>query len=480
MTRLRTMFSNPKMFSEHFSISEEVLNEEGLIDPFLNVDTPLFIDPILLHKSENDLISGAATKKFHEHFSNLIKLLLHSHKENDASWKGAKRLVKLDEPLSNGLGYGTTERQGTSRSEEVKLQILRTMKEIVDIGSKDPDMVSLLSFFEENVGPDTISDLTTQVIEEFLAKITETFCKKHSIPTKLTEKTHNCSLPHFVNSKGVERAVLLVPKDIVRALPIAAQWSELSDAINETVKIRDSFNQYLAGVVTPTIREQKEALRNAALSSPNLLEEFIVAVKAHASNYDSNDDIFGYYKLREMLTNLPSLLKTSTKYDLSKGKEEVVKIVHESIQVFKDNVENGNLWEELWVGNTPKRERAAQLFYYAIADSFCKANNIDISPEANMGGGPVDFKFSVGYKIRVLVELKKSGGSVEHGYKKQLEIYKSAAKTNCGIFVVLDYGDSKGKIIRIKKFRELLIADGKPASDIIVIDARKKKSASKR
>ena len=28
-----------------------------------------------------------------------------------------------------------------------------------------------------------------------------------------------------------------------------------------------------------------------------------------------------------------------------------------------------------------------------------------------------------------------------HGYEKQLEIYKDAARTNYGIFVVVDYGD---------------------------------------
>ena len=65
-------------------------------------------------------------------------------------------------------------------------------------------------------------------------------------------------------------------------------------------------------------------------------------------------------------------------------------VVIDTINIFKHHVESGNLWEELWLGDKPKKERAAQLIYYAIADCFCKANDIDISPEANMGGGPID------------------------------------------------------------------------------------------
>src|SRR5216684_110390 len=54
---------------------------------------------------------------------------------------------------------------------------------------------------------------------------------------------------------------------------------------------------------------------------------------------------------------------------------------------------------------------------------------VDISPEANMGG-PIDFKFSRGYSARVLVEMKRSSGTVVHGYEKQLEFYKTASQTD--------------------------------------------------
>ena len=97
-----------------------------------------------------------------------------------------------------------------------------------------------------------------------------------------------------------------------------------------------------------------------------------------------------------------------------------------------------------------------------------------------MGGGPIDFKFSHGYNARVLVEMKRSSGTVRHGYEKQLEFYLDASRTNCGIFVVMDFGDLGAKLEQITTIQAERMAAGQRASDIIVIDATKKASASKR
>jgi hypothetical protein len=155
-------------------------------------------------------------------------------------------------------------------------------------------------------------------------------------------------------------------------------------------------------------------------------------------------------------------------------------VVNDTLALFKRHVETGNLWEELWVGDKPKKERASQLIYYAIADAFCKANDLDISPEANMGGGPIDFKFSRGYKARVMIEMKRSGGTVVHGYEKQLEFYRAAAQTDFAVFVVIDYGDLGNKLREIRDIQKDRLNRGERASEIVVIDATPKASASKR
>ncbi|WP_440408712.1 chromosomal replication initiator DnaA [Neorhizobium petrolearium] len=474
---------NPILFSEHFGLSSRDLENAGLIDPFLNVDTPLFIDPLLIPKSSIPVISNDALAHFRNHFSGVVRLLTISQKEGDTPWKAAQRLLSLKEPPENGLGYGTGERSGTSRPEELRETILRTMKEIVTLGAKDPEMISLMGLFEENVGPDTISDLTTRVISAQLVQLTTSFCSAHGVPTKpvkLSLGDDDVLLPHYKGINGSERAIVLVPRDIIRDLPMANDWSDVQAAIDANRAIRDKVNQFLSTIIRPTVTERKEALRRAALSSPDFMNALLQTLKEVASHYDPNKDTLGYYKLKELLHANLDELRVDLAFKLEDGPENVLKVVHKTLEHFKHHVEHGNLWEALWEGDKPKKERAAQLIYYAIADTFCEANDLDISPEANMGGGPIDFKFSKGFHARVLVEMKRSSGTVVHGYEKQLEFYQNASRTNYAVFVVLDFGDLSDKLEQIMKIRNRRIAAGERASDIVVIDARKKTSASKR
>ena len=357
---------------------------------------------------------------------------------------------------------------------------MRTSKDIIQLGSKDPEMLALMGFFEENVGPDTISDFTTRAIVRQLARITGEFCQLHGIPTDDKDGDEEDALPYFDLGDGKRKYVILVPSDIVRELPTANDMSEVYSVIIQNQKIRDRVNKFLGAGARHSLQERKDALRKTALESADLFAEFLKVIKSSAQPYNFDSDSLGYAKLKELLAADTTALKTAKTYDLTKGADQVVEVVRETIEMFKHHVEKGNLWEALWAGGVPKKERAAQLLYFAIADSFCKANNVDISPEANMGGGPIDFKFSSGYEARVLVEMKRSSGTVKHGYEKQLEFYKAAAQTFHGIFVVIDYGDLGAKLATIRQIQLKRLEAGERASDIIVIDATRKASASKR
>jgi hypothetical protein len=172
---------NPTLFSAYFGVPSAALAAAGLIDPFLDVDMPLFIDPVLLEKSSNSTINTTAIARFRQHFETLVRLLAISEVKNDAPWKVALRQPDLSEPPWNGLGYGGRGRSGSSRPKVIREAILRTSKEIITLGAKDPEMISLMGFFEEHVGPDTIGDLTTTVILEDLAAITEDFCAANGV-----------------------------------------------------------------------------------------------------------------------------------------------------------------------------------------------------------------------------------------------------------------------------------------------------------
>ena len=298
--------------------------------------------------------------------------------------------------------------------------------------------------------------------------------------TQRLDENSEAELPVYDDGSGKVRPFLLVPKDIVRDLPIANDWSDVQAAAMLNDQIRTRVSQMLAGIATPTVTEYKEALRSAALSSSDAFNHFLASVMANAKAYDADEDILGYFRLRQLMLQDKTRFEEKSNVDLTKGPEAIRDVVLEAIGMFKKHVEVGDLWKELWSGDKPKLERASQIIFQLAADAFCKANNIDMSPEANMGGGPVDFKFSSGYEANVLVELKRDTGKVKHGYEVQLEHYKKASSSFFGIFVVIDYGKLGNKLETIQDIRNKRIVAGLRASDIIVIDATPKESASKK
>lgn len=69
---------------------------------------------------------------------------------------------------------------------------------------------------------------------------------------------------------------------------------------------------------------------------------------------------------------------------------------------------------------------------------------------------------------------------MEHGYKTQLEVYKTAAKTDEGLFLVINVGKLGKKWTKILAAQKAQRKAGYPAADIVIVDATKQLSASKR
>ena len=80
---------NPVLFSTYYGIRSSLLDAAGLIDPFIDVDTEQFIDPVLLEKSSDSRICVGAVNAFRDHFENYIRLLTISARQGDAAWRGA-------------------------------------------------------------------------------------------------------------------------------------------------------------------------------------------------------------------------------------------------------------------------------------------------------------------------------------------------------------------------------------------------------
>ncbi len=470
---------HPVLFSKHFKIDPKKLDAANLLDTILNSDTKLFIDPLLIYKSQNPLIKRDGRKAIEQSFNNVIGLVDISKAEGDAAWKGAFKALNLDERAETSLGHGGAGTSGRTPPAKVRNGILRTAKQIITLGEKNPDMIPLMGLFEEGVGPDILSDMTTNFILPILCEITEQFCSANGVPSRaFGPRYSNRNLPE--NPYRPDEPVVLVPRDLLRDLPLAADWSDVSRVVLEVQEVRDAVNQMFGNFAKANVTDKKRAIREISLKSVRILRLIISAVAGASESYDEKADLDGFYQFRKILYQDPQVFAGMVKPPATMDAATLRSTVLSIIDQFKKLVEHNNMWELLWNGDSPRHERASQLLFFAVANVMCAVNNVDISPETNSGGGPVDFKFSTGFHGRLVVEMKLSKGTVESGYKNQLKIYKDAAATSAGIFVVMDIGGMGMKLRKIQRMRDVAIAAGEQADDIIVIDAKRKASASKR
>lgn len=148
------------------------------------------------------------------------------------------------------------------------------------------------------------------------------------------------------------------------------------------------------------------------------------------------------------------------------------------IGIFKEWVENNRGWALIQDSPANKREKAVQRFIHLGAKYYVEKNNLDLSCEADEGRGPVDLKLSHG-KDKTLAEIKlSSNGQYLHGYEAQVQEYGAAERTRNLIFVFVDVGNP-GRLETIKKLHRNNQLEGKSCPELVIIDAKKRESASK-
>ncbi len=471
---------NPLQFSRHFGVSPARLSALGVLDPTLNVDAKLFIDPLLFKFSKHPEMRQAdgTYKKF---FADVIKLLVVSRAENDLAWRAAYKKLLFKEIKGTCLGYGAASIHGRGPGPKLARRLTATAKEIVDLGIRDPDLFISLPLLEEDVGPDLISDMATSIILPNLVQFNERVQGALKVPREEFE-LNGLDASLAVNPVETPRTpVLLVPKDVLRDLPIANDWDDVCKAAQETAVLRSKVNKLIGEIWQAKTRKDKKAIRESVLASHEAFNTLLQTIhQTIPSSYDFDADPEGllvWRRIHETIAkDFPLILKAAEPVDL----KQADKVVSQIIAQFQHLIENRGLSKELWHDGKRRNEKSVQRLFFAVADSYCKANNLDISPEADTGTGEIDFKFSHGYNCRILVEIKLSDNpKVVGGYEKQLDAYKKAEHTMRATYIVINVGKMGKKDKEILKLHRARKKEGLPASEIVLIDGSIKASASK-
>lgn len=474
------LIRDPLRFSAHFGIRPAELTRLGVLDATLNVDTKLFIDPLLLEDSRPREMKRAA-KTFRRYFEDVARLLAASCQRNDVPWRSARAKLAFAEVKGTCLGYGGASIDGSGFGPALTDRLLTTAKEIVDLGVRDPHLFLLLALLEEDVGPDRISDMTTNVILPDLAAFGARIARRLQLPVEEFDVGGKWfRLP----SNPLERRtpVYLVPTDILRDLPIAADWDGVGTAAAHNAAFRQRVNERIGAIWDAQSRRQKADLRRQALASKENVELLLEAVnRVRRKPYNLTSDPEGLVKWRDRLTVAGEFpLQLALAPASSRTVDDVLGVVLRIVEQFRILIERKGLWKNLWHGTRRRPEKAAQLLFFAVADSYCKANDLDLSPETDSGGGPVDFKVAAGARAKALVEIKLSSNpKVIDGYTKQLEAYKAAEEATRAVYLVIDVGGMGTKDDRLVALRNLAVKRGERPSELTFVDGNRRRSASK-
>jgi hypothetical protein len=470
--------SSPILFSQQFRIDPQVLDEKGVFDPILNIDTKLFIDPTLLQRSKYKIIKNQAMREFRQFCENILSLLEESKIKGDLAYRSAANLIQIKEIEGTCLGYGTNSISGRSISKQNRDKIVCTAGEIVKIGIKKPELFILLPLFEEGIGADTISDITTFAIQKSLFTFTYNLAKELGIKT--CKCTYNGDTIEIIQNPLQRKTspILLLPQDILRKLPFASTWDDITDTASFNSNLRVKVNHYISQtwkVKTKKAKERKLAELMKNKDGINTLIEVVNGSKVKP--YDFNTDKEGVMFLRyiaKIISQNP--LKILPQSNATNELKNVVKSIINQFQFLIEHKGiNKLLWKEKQEANN---EKTTQKIFLSVAYSYCKANDIDINPEMDSGSGYVDFKFSKGFSKRVIVEIKHSyNRNIIDGFSEQLRLYKESEETLHGYYIIVDVGGLGEKYERLI---QIYNNDPEKKAEIIYIDGSIKPSASKR
>lgn len=463
-------------FSEYFALPDDENRE--WFDPILSFDTMLFIDPFLIYGSEDGAFKGSHASVV-DYFQVAFELVAKSGgNKNSVSWRNAERLLTFPEVGELCLGYAGRGSHGAGSGKDTATRLTSALLAAVKQGIKHLDHFEEIQLFEEGIGPDRISDAIGNILRDRICLYTQSIAAEMKISVSTVRYDHVAfdkgAQRIIVNSYKLpinpytDRPILLIPKKYLRPLPTINPddyWSYCYSAHSGLVA--EMFGDDI------TNRVDKETIIDFAKAHPETRSQYVKEKEEEGTEpYDFPNDPKGFIKwykaTADFVAQHPHLLNFTTT-------QEFTNFVDELLSEFRNYVENNGGWELLWNDNeTPKMESAAQHLFLGIVKHYCKANDVEISPEVNIGRGPVDFKVSQGYQFRALIEAKLARNSkFWNGLEKQLPKYMEAESITEGRFLVICHTDADMKKVKGIKDRVAEIA-AKTQYNIasVVVDAR--------
>ena len=413
------------LVSSHFGIARR--SEDDWFDAILDADTELFLDPFFVFKESEGFWAGAHDEII-RHFDRAFLLIAEGNRNPQSlQYRKALHLLMFREPKELCLGYTATGTAGLGSGIGFARSIASAISAAITRGLIHPRHFEELGVLNKGIGSDRISDITCTILKHRLLTYTQEIARRHGIPmewhriyaAEFDEQRLRWRIPEVEapTNPYTGGPFLFVPQRFLNDLPTlnADDWWDHY----ENEELRDDLNYEIMG------RVNKATIIEVARLHPESVRQWTIDKEAEqVSPYDFSKDPKGVWQwdpVTQSFTQSHPLRISPPQSD-----EEFFSIIELVIGQFRLFIEEQGGWSLLW--DTPyaqeKPEHATQLLFRGIAQNYCRANNISLDAEVNLGRGPVDFKFSNGYVHRAHLEVKK----LHNGIGDAAEIRRSARR----------------------------------------------------
>ena len=447
------MSTKPIKFSEHFGIDETKLAELGVFDPILNHDTKLFTEALRLKDSKSPLMREAFAD-YKTFFANLMRLLKISERIGDKCWRAAKRMVQFPEYKYTCIGYGSGTINGAGSGSYLNEKILESAKEIIDTAKAEAESwyFLLLPLLEEGIGPDIISDMTQNIIDDKICEFTVEIIIKLGIKDThryLSKSGKAYYLPYNTYHKCV---IKLLPLDILTNMPLAENFDTwVVDAAQENHGLRTKVNALIGMTwLEESKAEKKEKLLDLIKNDKPFFLAILGALEQETYKpYDLKKDSVGIYRWLEDSEILSHIVDfKNNRLDATVPLMETVGFI---IEDFRMLIEQHESWRLFWTQINKKRKHVkefySQMLFYLVSRSWISGqdNKIIVDKTYNKESKQLEIIFSVPGQQKVKVQLKHSdnGSGLKTGYETQVA---QCIRYNIQCYyVVFDFADIKSK-----------------------------------
>ena len=463
-------------FNQLFKVSALQMRKLGVFNREVGSDSKMFVDPKLLENAADEF-AGARSDVL-KHFNVVIALIrqIKAEKDADLFWVAAQNSMRFKETSNTGLGCAEEGTNGNAIGKVLSARIVSRARTVLPHVDFQPEVLELIGVFTEGLGCDRISDMMVSILKpRFLAytsRITTSLQIQQTVTVQFDGKTYTCP-----QTKKGEKPIILVPRSLLKPMPIAADIGEAIDNADLNDQARKAANKMFAdarerGAAAPTTSE----LRSFILTRPTIYKEIVEGYKrAPAVPYDFDRDprkVSDFDPIAAEIVGAPKIDLTGLDV-----RARVRRCVTETISHLRQSIEDNRLSDALYDDQgKPRKELIAQRIIFSIAKIFGKLCNVDVVRESNSGPGPVDFRFSVGDKDRLIVETKLSTHErLKDGYYEQLPAYGKAERIDALILLIIRVSDDK----HIDALKASIALKSLPI-EVVEIDAVRQPSASKR